>query len=96
MQTIYIKTPIWKAGGAVGIRAEFLAKGDCIVEILYEDRFGNRVYPGKYLATREKIVRMERQVVGNNTNLIIFPISELERLKEDDEAKVEYFRSIGL
>jgi len=54
METLYIKEPIWNGGDrCVGIRVDRLAR-DLFVEIMTEDKHGNRIYPAKYYITRQR------------------------------------------
>jgi len=95
MEKLYIKVPIWSKM-AVGIRTNYLEKSDCLVEIIYKDQFGNRVYPGIYLAKREKAKDYEIQAINNKVSLIIFPIKDLEIMENEEAERAEYMRTLGL
>ena len=94
MQKVYINVPIWSSR-AVGIKEKYL-EDDLMVEILYKDVHGNRVYPHTYLAKKEKVEYFGRQIINDKVTLIIFPIADLEIMSEDEMEEAEYKRSIGL
>ena len=76
MRKIKIEYPIWKTR-SIGI-AEYKITDDLLIEILYRDKSGQRLYPHKYRLLRSKALCYPKQVVKNGVILRIVPISELE------------------
>ena len=70
-----IATPYWK-NMSVGIAEEKICDVNHI-EIMYEDKFGNRKFPHVYMATREELMACPVSVVKNNTRLRQIPIEKL-------------------
>ncbi len=70
-----IETPYWKYM-SVGIAEEKICDVNHI-EIMYEDKFGNRKFPHVYMATREELMACPVSVVKNNTRLRQLPIEKL-------------------
>jgi len=69
-----IKEPIW-ISKSIGI-AEKRAFADLEIEIMYKDKYHNRVFPATYIITKEKIVTYPVRYCGK-TKLYIVPISDL-------------------
>jgi hypothetical protein len=74
-----IKEPIW-INRSVGIAAK-RAFADLTIDILYKDKFGNRVYPATYKITKEKIITYPYRYIGGN-RIYIVPIKDLTIIKE--------------
>jgi len=75
-----IKEPIW-ISRSVGIAAK-RAFADLEIEILYKDKYGNRVFPGVYKITKEKIITYPYRYIGGN-RIYIVPIKDLTIIKEE-------------
>jgi len=74
-----IKEPIW-ISRSVGIAAK-RAFADLEIEIMYKDKFDNRVYPALYKITKEKIITYPYRYMGSN-RIYIIPIRDLTIIKE--------------
>ena len=77
--TLKIKEPIWMCK-SIGIAAK-RAFADLEIEIMYKDKFGNRVYPAIYKITKEKIITYPFRYIGGN-RIYIVPIKDLTIIKE--------------
>jgi hypothetical protein len=77
--TLKIKEPIW-ISKSIGIAAK-RAFADLTIDILYKDKFGNRVYPATYKITKEKIITYPYRYIGGN-RIYIVPIKDLTIIKE--------------
>ena len=75
-----IKEPIW-ISKSIGIAAK-RAFADLEVEILYKDKYGNRVFPATYKITKEKIITYPYNYIGGN-RIYIVPIKDLTIIKEE-------------
>lgn len=69
-----IKEPIWMSK-SIGI-AEKRAFADLEIDIMYKDKYHNRVYPATYTITKEKIITYPIKYCGK-TKLYIVPIKDL-------------------
>ena len=67
-----------------------------MIEILYKDANGNRVYPHCYIARKEKAENYPTQVITNKVTLRIIPIADLEIMNDDEITKAEYLQALGL
>lgn len=74
-----IKEPIW-ISRSIGVAAK-RAFADLYIEILYRDRYGNRVYPATYFIKSEKIITYKYRYIGKN-RIYIIPIKDLTIIKE--------------
>ena len=74
-----IKEPIW-ISRSIGIATK-RAFADLEIEIMYKDKFGNRVYPATYKITKEKIITYLYRYIGGN-RIYIVPIKDLIIIKE--------------
>lgn len=82
-----IKEPIWNIrsflpnsfGRGVGIAKSKIGQEDAIIEIVYKDKSGERLYPKPFKLERFKIDYMPVKNV-KGTELVIIPISELQVL----------------
>jgi len=74
-----IKEPSW-ISRSIGIAAK-RAFADLEIEIMYKDKFGNRVYPATYKITKEKIITYLYRYIGGN-RIYIVPIKDLIIIKE--------------
>ena len=74
-----IKEPIW-ISKSIGI-AEKRAFADLEIQIMYKDKYGNRVYPATYKITKEKIITYPFRYIGSN-RIYIVPIVDLTIIKE--------------
>lgn len=70
-----IKEPIW-ISKSIGI-AEKRAFADLEIEIMYKDKYHNRVFPATYFITKEKIITYPTKYCGK-TKLYIVPIADLQ------------------
>jgi hypothetical protein len=78
---VQIKTPIWNGGDgrrAIGV-ATF--KVPCMVEIIYKDSTGERLYPDRYRVTKEFASNYPIKQYGKSPNLYVIPIDELNKEK---------------
>jgi len=74
MNKLRIKEPIW-ISKSIGIAAKRVF-ADLEIEIMYKDKYGNRVYPATYKIIKEKIITYPYRYIGGN-RIYIIPISEL-------------------
>jgi hypothetical protein len=74
-----IKEPIW-ISHSIGIASK-RTFADLEIEILYKDKIGNRVFPGTYKITKEKIITYPFRYIGKN-RIYIVPIKDLTIIKE--------------
>ena len=74
-----IKEPIW-ISKSIGIAAK-RAFADLEIEIMYKDKYGNRVYPALYIISKEKIITYPHRYFGGN-RIYIVPIKDLTIIKE--------------
>jgi hypothetical protein len=70
-----IKEPIW-ISRSIGIAAK-RAFADLEIEILYKDKYGNRVFPATYFIKKEDIIKYPIKYCGK-TKLYIVSIDKLE------------------
>ena len=75
-----IKEPIW-INRSIGVAAK-RAFADLEIEILYKDKYGNRVFPGVYKITKEKIITYPYRYIGGN-RIYIVPIKDLTKIREE-------------
>ena len=75
-----IKEPIWLTR-SIGIAAK-RAFADLEIEILYKDKYGNRVFPATYKISKEKIITYPFRYIGKN-RIYIIPIKDLTIIKEE-------------
>lgn len=75
-----IKEPIW-ISKSIGIAAK-RTFADLEIEILYKDKYGNRVYPATYKIAKEKIITYPYRYIGKN-RIYIIPIKDLTIIKEN-------------
>lgn len=85
MIKIKIRVPIW-ATKSVGIAAHKIVD-NLVIEILYEDMKGNRVYPGEYYISQSAARRYPIQTV-KGIDLRIIPIKDLIPMGGKDEDTV--------
>ncbi len=82
MKRIQIKVPIWHSR-SVGIAEHKIARdGATEVEIIYEDKNGERTYPDVYEVTMREAIRYPRMRVQGGVVLRVIPIVDL-RVKEE-------------
>ena len=74
-----IKEPIWLTR-SIGITAK-RAFADLEIEILYKDKYGNRVFPATYKISKEKIIQYPFRYIGKN-RIYIIPIKDLTIMEE--------------
>jgi hypothetical protein len=74
-----IKEPIWM-NKSIGIAAKRVFS-DLEIDIMYKDKYGNRVFPATYKITKEKIITYPYKYIGSN-RIYIVPIKDLSILKE--------------
>jgi hypothetical protein len=74
-----IKEPIW-ISKSIGI-AEKRAFADLEIDIMYKDKYHNRVFPATYTITKEKIITYPYRYIGGN-RIYIVPIKDLTIIKE--------------
>jgi len=82
MNIICIKEPIWGTK-SVGV-AEYKMTDEFYVEIIYRDRYGNKVYPFYYKMTKEKAKYYPLQII-KGTKLRIIPINDFKKYKLKDK-----------
>jgi len=75
-----IKEPIW-ISRSIGIASK-RTFADLTIEILYKDKYGNRVYPATYFIKKEKIITYQYRYIGRN-RIYIVPIKDLT-IKENN------------
>ncbi len=75
MNRYEIKEPIWKTR-SVGI-AEHRLKKDLLVDILYRDKDGKRVYPDTYIVRKGTTNHYPSQEIKGN-KIYWIPINDLE------------------
>ena len=96
MNKYTIAKPIWDGGTkqrAIGI-AEF--RLPCLVNISYEDKHGNLIYPNKYIVTKEKARKYPIKVLGP-VKVRIIPISELDEAPLiDNQQKRKGYKTMSL
>jgi len=74
MNKLNINTPIWKTK-SVGI-ADRLLNDDIEINILYKDKYGNRLYPATYTVKKELVKKFPVQYI-RGVALHIIPIARL-------------------
>jgi hypothetical protein len=79
-QHIRINFPIWKTR-SVGI-AENRIIDDLEIEILYQDKNGNRLYPSRYYISRSEALNHPTQTLPSGVKLRIIPIAEMKVLPQ--------------
>jgi propanediol utilization protein len=52
------------------------------IEILYKDKYKNRVFPATYQISNEKVIKYPYQYIGKN-RIYIVPIKDLTIVKEN-------------
>lgn len=90
IELLRIKEPVWlgrKFRECVGV-ANFRLRKDVVVEVLFKDRFGNRVFPGAFVLLREDVpkFRVREQVVRRGVKLTWFPLAKLKHFPDVEEA----------
>ena len=75
MNRYEIKEPIWKTR-SIGI-AEHRLNNDLLVDIIYRNKDGQRVYPDTYIVREGKALNYPSQNIKGN-KVYWIPISELE------------------
>ena len=76
-----IRKPIWYGQHktpSVGLAEDKMLERELEIEILYEDKAGNRIYPGTYIITSEEAVQYPVQHWSGH-KLRIIPINDLRR-----------------
>ena len=74
---VFIRQPIW-GQKAVGI-AETKLADVTLIEIVYKDRSGNRVFPATYSIKLEKAMTYPIQMI-KKVSLRIIPIKDLDEI----------------
>ena len=74
-----IKEPIWMSR-SVGVAAK-RAFADLEIQIMYKNKYGNKVYPATYKIRKEKIITYPFRYIGRN-RIYIRPIKDLTVIKE--------------
>jgi hypothetical protein len=69
-----IKEPIWMSK-SIGI-AEKRAFADLEIDIMYKDKYHNRVFPATYIIKKEEIIKYPTKYCGK-IKLYIVPIKDL-------------------
>lgn len=78
MTPIQIRCPIWNGGKrVVGIAEYKLGAVNTDIEIMYRNRFGERIYPFVYTMTRSEIAKYPVKIVGCGVRLRLIPIADL-------------------
>ena len=78
MNVVNIKEPIWK-NRTVGIAESKIGKSGVVVNILYKDKMGNKVFPNKYHCSVEMAKKAPRMLRRGNA-LRLIRIADLEVL----------------
>jgi len=81
---VKIKTPIWN-GKKVGIANKKILTNDTdniLVEILYKNKYGDRIYPYPYRIIREKALSYPIQT-RYGIDLRIIPIRDMEEIHHE-------------
>ena len=74
-----IKEPIW-ISKSIGVAAKRVF-ADLEIDIMYKDKYGNRVFPATYKIAKEKIITYPYRYIGGN-RIYIVPIDDLTIIKE--------------
>ena len=80
--TVKIKEPIWKPPRSVGIANKTIVMceaDDFLVEILYKNRFGDRIFPYPYRITKEKALSYPIQK-RYGVELRIIPLKDMQEI----------------
>ena len=75
-----IKEPIW-ISRSIGIAAK-RTFADLEIEIMYKDKYHNRVFPATYFIKAEKIITYPYRYIGGN-RIYIVPINDLTIIREE-------------
>jgi hypothetical protein len=77
MTNLKIRTPIWSSRSIGIAESKVIGTGDIRVEILYEDRDGERVYPDIYVMSKDRVRKYTYRYIGK-TKLYIIPVIDFE------------------
>lgn len=94
-----IMFPIWGTQ-SIGVAKRDI-RGDMIIEIVYRNKYGDKVYPDTYFIKKAKALSYPTKVFptkngGFTPPLKIIPINELEVLSQDEIDKFNYLETQGL
>ena len=84
VEHLKIKAPIWKSR-SVGIADFRCDNSDILLEVLYKNKKGERIYPDKYFIKEEVIKRYPTQTVRGGIKLYIIPLSHLKKFIFDGQ-----------
>jgi len=79
MNKYEIKEPIWKTR-SIGIASHRLKK-DLLVDIVYRNKEGERVYPDTYIVRKDSVDKYPSQDIKGN-KIYWIPINDLEVFEE--------------
>ncbi len=78
MESIKIQTPIWNGGKrSIGIAEFKIGTVNTDMEIMYRNKFGERIYPHVYTMTRAEIAKYPVRVIGCGVKIRVIPIDDL-------------------
>ncbi len=72
---IELRAPVWGNGRAFGIAGFRMAEPVLSVSCTYEDKQGERLFPHRYIISREKAMTFPQQTV-KGTTLYVIPVAE--------------------
>ena len=78
MNRYEIREPIWK-DNSIGI-ADFRLKDDLLVDIIYKNKNGERIFPDTYIIRKEKVKEIYQIIYGRK--IYLFLIKDLEIFNE--------------
>ena len=78
MNRYEIREPIWK-DNSIGI-ADFRLKDDLLVDIVYKNKNGERIFPDTYIIRKEKENEIHQTIYGRK--IYLFLINDLEIFNE--------------
>ena len=81
---VKIKEPIWK-NRSVGVAKDKITE-DLEIEILYKDKFGNRVFPNPYSITKSEVLKYPTMTIKNK----ILHIIPIEDMRENEGFNYKY------
>jgi hypothetical protein len=93
MIKVYIKYPIW-ATKSVGISRKII-KDDLLIEILYIDKEGKRLFPNLYAIHKATALSYPKKDV-QGTKLHIIPIADMKEISGEEREQLEYKLAQGI
>lgn len=84
-QRVRIGEPIWNNGDhKVGIAEDAMNSEIIRIEVMYEDKKGNRLYPNEFTISKAEAMKYPKQRLKSHT-LRLIPISDLKEQKVSGE-----------